>query len=193
MDTIGIEASRLIDRSRDPKGIPQGWYAEPKGLKYAAFIGYGSTPKEAAEDLVRRIYTETGIDLYWSIDRIDPRHDEIDPQEETGARENVATLPDPETDRLWTVRIVRKGESYGRGDCIVHTGESPLIEFYDAEQNRNVFGPYGQFVARYSRETLDTPIRQRGKGLMLDGDIPIWTVSGAVVDVALSLARRADR
>lgn len=78
----------------------------------------------------------------------------------------------------WTVRLLLKGEHYGQDGVLLHEKDEPLVEFYDAEQDKDKFGPWGQFVTRYyivtllSREHLGMP-------LCLHGGYPNdWTVSG---------------
>ena len=74
----------------------------------------------------------------------------------------------------FTVRIVNKGDAYGRDNCLTHSGE-PMAEFYDA---RYPHTPLGQFVSRYYVSTL---VADRAKlcevGLDLQGDVPDWKVS----------------
>lgn len=74
----------------------------------------------------------------------------------------------------WNVRLVFKGDVYGRDDCLIHNADEPLIEFYDAEQRADKFGPRGQFVQRYNASTvLSMPPR---RGLCLYGGEPRWNV-----------------
>lgn len=49
------------------------------------------------------------------------------------------------------VRIVRRGQGYGKNFCITHNNEEPLVEFYDA---RYMHTTYGQFVSRYNMTTI---------------------------------------
>jgi hypothetical protein len=78
----------------------------------------------------------------------------------------------------WTVRLVLKGERYGRDGVMLNEQTMPMVEFYDTEQDKAKFGPLGQFVARYYLDTL-LEIRQKhpGYALALDLGIPRWTVS----------------
>lgn len=78
----------------------------------------------------------------------------------------------------WTVRIVFKGEHYGLDGGQLHERDEPLVEFYDTEQDKDKFGPWGQFVARYYLDTLlETRQKHPGYALALDLGIPRWTVS----------------
>ena len=75
----------------------------------------------------------------------------------------------------YNVRIVRKGDKYGRDDCLTNEGE-PLVEFYDSRFDKHgCWMGRGQFVSRYYVSTIlggEYP-----NGLSLDGGIPEWTVS----------------
>lgn len=75
--------------------------------------------------------------------------------------------------RLFNVRLVRKGDKYGREDVLTHNEEDPLVEFYDASQDLKAFGPRGQFVSRYYRATL---LEADVYSLNLAGDVDAWTI-----------------
>ncbi len=75
----------------------------------------------------------------------------------------------------FNVRIVVKGDAYGRNDCLIHDGDEPLVEFYDAKQDIATFGPRGQFVSRYYCKTILESDLQTG--LQLDGGVPQWSIS----------------
>ena len=77
----------------------------------------------------------------------------------------------------FNVRVVNKGEKYGRDFCLTHEEDKPLVEFYDS---RYPHTEYGQFVSRYYKETLLGEDKWgSGKGgLCLDGgNANEWTVS----------------
>lgn len=78
----------------------------------------------------------------------------------------------------FNIRIVEKGQRYGRDDCLVHDSENPLVEFYDDRQSKSTFGPRGQFVSRYFVNTL---LERAGvhpqEGLLLDTGSPSWSIS----------------
>ncbi|MDF1699862.1 MAG: hypothetical protein P1V36_01700 [Planctomycetota bacterium] len=76
--------------------------------------------------------------------------------------------------RAFLVRLVRKGERYGREDCLTHEGEDPLVEFYDLTYVDR-FGPRGQFVSRYYLTTLSRDA-VFSSGLRLDGGVPEWSL-----------------
>lgn len=73
----------------------------------------------------------------------------------------------------FNVRLVFSGDSYGRDDCLLHTEEEALVEFYDSRHKG--FGERGQFVSRYYAKTLLK--REYPQGLQLDGGVPEWAIS----------------
>ena len=74
-------------------------------------------------------------------------------------------------------RIVRKGDHYGRDNCLTHDRDGELIEFYDARHHGE--GPVGQFISRYNRDILDgtSEWASPGYGINLDGGVPEWRLS----------------
>jgi hypothetical protein len=80
--------------------------------------------------------------------------------------------------RNWAVRIVNKGDRYGRDDCLTHDKDEPMVEFYDLTYTEK-FGPRGQFVSRYYRNTLTDGCS--GYGIDLDGGVPYWSMDGATL------------
>jgi len=90
------------------------------------------------------------------------------------------------TGRLWTVRWVETGDSYGLKDCLVHDSAQPMVEFYDTTVDMKVFGPRGQFVSRYDADTL---LSVDG-GLNLHGGVPVWTVSASGMERVQDFIRR---
>ena len=91
--------------------------------------------------------------------------------------------------RHFNVRIVYKGDRYGRADCLTLDAneKSPLVEFYDATYT-DKFGERGQFVSRYYAGTLlgwegfygNT---RRGEGLDLMGYEPAWKIDGKTMNL----------
>jgi hypothetical protein len=76
----------------------------------------------------------------------------------------------------YNVRIVRKGDTYGREFCLTYDKDEPMVEFYDG---RYPHCKFGQFVSRYNVATiLGTDGWGRGEGgLILDGgNVNEWTV-----------------
>lgn len=74
----------------------------------------------------------------------------------------------------FNVRIVSRGNTYGRDDCLTHNEDDALVEFYDAKQDPAKFGRRGQFVSRYYLTTL---LQDLPNGLQLEGGIPEWSIS----------------
>ncbi len=72
-----------------------------------------------------------------------------------------------------TVRLVRKGESYGLAMKMVHTNEEPLVEFYDQRRLKSSRRPLGQFISRYFVWT----ILEGPGGLLLDTGSPDWSLT----------------
>lgn len=89
---------------------------------------------------------------------------------------NVFSVIDADTKLKWNCRVVRKGERYGKGDCLVHDKEDALIEFFDA---RYPVTDSGQFVSRYYVTTL---LNRPANGLLLDTGSPDWRLSAATVE-----------
>ena len=95
--------------------------------------------------------------------------------------------------KQFAVLLVRQGDGYGVGRCLVHDKADPLVEFYDTTYaGRPGFDRFGQFVSRYSLSVLIFPsswmrdsdgapnLRGNSGGLLLHGGEPKWTVSGGV-------------
>ena len=101
----------------------------------------------------------------------------------------VATIFNPETGVPFTMRLVRKGEGYGRNLCLIHDKDRPLVEFYDArhgcDPSIEKAGAFGQFVSRYYVDTFtNTP---QGNGMSLEGSVADWTLSSGCVQTACAL------
>lgn len=78
---------------------------------------------------------------------------------------------------IW-VRLVLKGDSYGREGCLTHDKDEPLVEFYDGDYDFEPWlGIKGQFVSRYDISTLLE--MDPYHGLCLEGGEPKWAL-GAV-------------
>lgn len=73
------------------------------------------------------------------------------------------------------VRFVPKGGQYGLKNRLVHTGDAPLVEFYDPRYPHNDLevGLQGQFISRYSLPTLEGHVG----GIDLEGGVPAWTLT----------------
>lgn len=75
-------------------------------------------------------------------------------------------------DIAFNVRIVQKGESYGKEGKLTNESDNPLVEFYDS---RHKFSEHGQIVSRYRLSTLTE--KGRTGGLQLEGAVPQWSIS----------------
>jgi hypothetical protein len=87
----------------------------------------------------------------------------------------------------WTIRIIDKGDAYGRNDCLTHDKDEPLVEFYDGD---NPFDTQesdgtmlGQFVSRYNLSTICDGGRG---GLDLMGYEPKWKIDYTGMDYVRS-------
>ena len=78
----------------------------------------------------------------------------------------------------FNVRVVNKGDKYGRDFVLTNDSDKPLVEFYDARYPHTEFG---QFITRYYVSTIlgDNVHRldEETGALHLDLGIPAWTVS----------------
>jgi len=83
----------------------------------------------------------------------------------------------------FNVRVVNKGDKYGRDFVLTHDSDKPLVEFYDSRYPHTEFG---QFVSRYYVSTIlgtDGYGRAEG-GLILDGgNADVWTVKEGDMNV----------
>tara|TARA_Y100001949_G_C15963766_1_gene320536 strand:+ start:591 stop:983 length:393 start_codon:yes stop_codon:yes gene_type:complete len=81
---------------------------------------------------------------------------------------------DNERGQPWTIRIVDKGDNYGREDCLTNDKNEPLVEFYDADHPHSIDVEsgtiLGQFVSRYNFST----IADSTGGIDLMGYEPKW-------------------
>lgn len=81
----------------------------------------------------------------------------------------IKAFSDYDSGLRWTVRVVEPGEVYGSDNKVLHSGDEPLVEFYD---QRYPITPIGQFVSRY----YITMLLKGGGGLCLNGGVPSWSV-----------------
>ena len=82
----------------------------------------------------------------------------------------------------FNVRVVNKGDKYGRDFCLTHDEDKPLVEFYDSRYPHTEFG---QFVSRYYVSTIlgDDGYGSKNSGLCLHGGEPEWTVKESDMNV----------
>lgn len=97
----------------------------------------------------------------------------------------VATIRNTSTGRAFTMRLVTKGQGYGRDLACIHEKDEPLIEFYDAHNKYTgeKGAEFGQFVSRYYLKSLTSDGRF-DTGLCLDGGVPVWTIDRAGMQAA---------
>ena len=88
----------------------------------------------------------------------------------------------------FNMRLVCKGQGYGRDLAVIHEQDRPMVEFYDSRYLfKNERGAeYGQFVSRYYADTL---LKSRNAGLNLDGGVPAWTVDAEAFELAKAIIR----
>jgi hypothetical protein len=101
----------------------------------------------------------------------------------------VATIISASNGVPFNMRLVRKGDTYGRDLCLTHDKDDALVEFYDAryrfEGERGA--EFGQFVSRYYLSTL---CKSKNKGgLNLDGGVDAWTIDADGMALAYAILR----
>lgn len=84
----------------------------------------------------------------------------------------------------FNVRLVEKGDKYGVADCLTHTMDEPIVEFYDARypHTHDEQGNLGQFISRYNWSIIDCC---KG-GINLHGDEPDWSINEETLQYAKS-------
>lgn len=90
----------------------------------------------------------------------------------------VFTITDMAHNQDWTVRVVFKGDRFGRDMYLIYDDAEPLIEFYDADHDFDIDTDgkvLGQFVSRYHADTLLEDIKTTN-GIDLHGGIPKWEI-----------------
>jgi hypothetical protein len=80
----------------------------------------------------------------------------------------------------FNVRLIKKGDKYGRSNRLTHDEEEPLVEFYDARYINTDFGQLGQFVSRYYLSTIME--HEEDCGLILEGGVADWVISAENVE-----------
>ena len=84
-----------------------------------------------------------------------------------------------EDNRQFAIRVIGKGDNYGRNRCLTLKENKQLIEFYDVEKAGDEwFDELGQFVERYYIETI---MEIENYGLNLSGNVDEWNIDGANV------------
>jgi hypothetical protein len=92
----------------------------------------------------------------------------------------------------FNVRVVNKGDKYGRDFCLTHEEDKPLVEFYDSRYPHTDFG---QFITRYYVATIlgknAHRLDEETGALHLDLGIPAWTVSERHMDIVRAYLKGA--
>lgn len=89
--------------------------------------------------------------------------------------------------RDFNVRLVVKGERYGRDRCLVHSIEKPMVDVYDATyEGDQRFDPLGQFVSRYFVNDFDNP-----GALWMHGGVHAWRLADEARAWVVQWVRRA--
>lgn len=89
----------------------------------------------------------------------------------TGLRVLISRRFKNDRGREFLVRIVRKGDRYGRNDALVYEDDRPTVEFYDPSYPDPSFADRGQFISSYYARTL----LMGGLGLRLH-DAAEWSI-----------------
>ena len=99
--------------------------------------------------------------------------------------------------KVFLVKIVRQGETYGRNGCLVNDSVDPdgkpygaMVEFYDYTRPNcdPTFPGHGQFASRYYASTLLDKDRCQTAGLNLDGGVPAWSLDAGAFNEAMKFA-----
>ena len=91
----------------------------------------------------------------------------------------------------FNVRIVNKGDRYGRADCLTHDDDRPMVEFYDRRYQHGDWPDRGQFVSRYYGSTL---LEGENRGLCLDGgNANEWSVSADGMDIVRAYLKAQEQ
>lgn len=100
----------------------------------------------------------------------------------------IADIRNPETGITFRMRLLLKGDAYGRDNSLTWESDSPGVEFYDSRYPFDTAPDgtmLGQFTgARYYVETLTRPKADTASGLQLDGRVPAWRLSSGAMHTA---------
>lgn len=81
-------------------------------------------------------------------------------------------------DNRFKVVVVKNGDSYGRNNVLTHDKDDELVEFWDTKHD--------QFVSRYYKSTL---LERDSGGLLLQGDVPEWSISSVGMNEVREMLR----
>jgi hypothetical protein len=71
------------------------------------------------------------------------------------------------------VRLVERGDSYGKNFCLTNSTHDDYVEFYDPRNPFTNDSDFGYFIARYYKQNI---MECKG-GIRLYGDDPAWQIS----------------
>lgn len=74
----------------------------------------------------------------------------------------------------FAVRVIYRGDKYGRDFKLTYDDDKPTVEFYDTKYPHT---QYGQFISRYNLSTL-LPL---SSGIDLAGNVPRWKIDQATM------------
>lgn len=89
---------------------------------------------------------------------------------------------------VFNVRILSKGDKYGRNNMLTYDKDTECIEFYDDRYKDSTYfdSKLGQFISRYY---IDSILDHIG-GLCLDGMVDDWNVSSEnISDIKIFILR----
>ena len=93
--------------------------------------------------------------------------------------EKLLQIIDNETNQPWSIKIIAKGDAWGRDDCLTHDDDELMVEFYDGRYIEN-FDPEGQFVSRYNLSTIAV---DKNRGINLHGGVDSWSINADAMDI----------
>ena len=100
----------------------------------------------------------------------------------------IADILNPETGITFRMRLLVKGDAYGRDNCLTWESDRPGVEFYDSRYPFDTAPDgtvLGQFTgARYYVETLTRHKSDSVSGLILDGGVDAWRLSSGAMHAA---------
>jgi hypothetical protein len=82
--------------------------------------------------------------------------------------------------KQFAIRIISKGDNYGRNRCLTLEEDNQLVEFYDVEgAGKEYFDELGQYIERYCIETI---MEIENYGLNLSADVDVWSIEGTNIE-----------
>ncbi|MBU3174401.1 hypothetical protein [Clostridium estertheticum] len=82
--------------------------------------------------------------------------------------------------KQFAIRIIGKGDTYGRNRGLTFKEDNQLIEFYDVEgSGEEYFDELGQYIERYYIKTI---MEMEGDGLNLSADVAEWCIEDTNIE-----------